>query len=81
MIVTVRLFATIKDAAGIEASWFTLPPGARGLDVQAALLERYPRLNGLLASSRMARNLEYQSWETPLDDGDEVCIIPPVSGG
>lgn len=81
MTVTVRLFATLHDAAGTEACWFELPSGASGLEVQTALRDRYPRLHGLLESSRIARDLAYQSWDTPLHDGDELCVIPPVSGG
>ena len=81
MTVTVRLFATLREAAGAEACWLALPPDAVGRDVQTALVGRYPQLQGLLASARMARNLDYQAWEAPLHDGDEVCVIPPVSGG
>ncbi len=81
MTVTVRLFATLRDAAGTEECSLALAPGARGLEAQIALAERYPRLQGLLASTRLARNEEYQLWDVPLADGDELCFIPPVSGG
>lgn len=81
MVVTVRLFAMLKEAAGTDTCRFAVPPGALGGDVRAALAQRYPQLDGLLASSRMARNLEYQPWGARLLDGDELCVIPPVSGG
>ncbi len=81
MAVSVKLFATLRDAASTDECWLTLAPGARGLDAKAALAGRYPRLRGLLDSARLALNLEYRPWETPLHDGDELCLIPPVSGG
>ena len=81
MLVTVRLFAVLRDVAGSEECTIALAPGAQALEAKAVLLERYPRLQGLLASTRVARNAEYQPWDVELADGDELCIIPPVSGG
>ena len=81
MIVTVRLCASLREASGIEECSVALPPAARALDAKAVLGERYPRLQGLLDSARLARNLDYQPWTVPLRDGDELYLIPPVSGG
>jgi molybdopterin converting factor small subunit len=36
---------------------------------------------GLLQRSAVAVNREYVGWETKLHDGDEVALLPPVSGG
>ena len=71
----------VRDAAGTEECWLILEPGARGVDAKTMLVERYPRLNGLIGHARLAVNQEYQSWETLLHDGDELGLIPPVSGG
>ncbi len=81
MDVRVRLFAMLRDAAGTEECWLALAPVARGMDAKTALVARYPRLNGLINYARLAVNQEYQPWETPLSDGDELGLIPPVSGG
>jgi molybdopterin synthase catalytic subunit len=81
MTVRVRLFAWLREAAGTEECWLALRPGARGLEARTALLDRYARLRGLLDHVRPAVNQEYQSWEMPLSDGDELALIPPVSGG
>jgi molybdopterin synthase catalytic subunit len=54
--------------ATIEAAW-------------AALVARYPVLESGRSSVRFARNGEYAAAETTLADGDEVAVIPPVSGG
>jgi len=71
----------LRDAAGTEECWLVLGPGARGAEAKAVLTARYPRLNGLLDAARLAVNYEYQPWEAPLRDGDELGLIPPVSGG
>ena len=81
MTVTVRLFAALRDAADIEECCIELPSRSRGLDAKAILAERYPRLQGLLGSTRLALNLEYQPWDARLHEGDELSLIPPVSGG
>jgi len=81
MDVRVRFFAMLRDAAGADECWLALRPEARGVDAKAVLIERYPRLGGLLGYARLAVNEEYQSWDAPLADGDELGLIPPVSGG
>ena len=81
MDVRVRFFAMLRDAAGTEECRVVLGPGARGVDVKTMLVQRYPRLNGLIGYARLAVNQEYQPWEAPLRDGDELGLVPPVSGG
>jgi len=77
----VRFFATLRDAAGRDECRLVLDPGAQGADVKTMLAECYPRLAGLIEAARLAVNYEYQPWEAPLSDGDELGLIPPVSGG
>ena len=71
----------LRDAAGTEECWLALGPAALGMDAKTALVARYPHLDGLINYARLAVNQEYQSWEAPLADGDELGLIPPVSGG
>lgn len=77
MNVDVRLFAALRERAGTRSVRLELPEGARVSDVWAALElgEEEPR--GLL----YALNHEYVAGERALADGDEVALIPPVSGG
>ena len=79
--IEVRLFATLREAAGIGECQLTLDSGARGLDAKAALVARYPRLCGLLDYARLALNHAYEPLEVSLHNGDELSFIPPVSGG
>ena len=78
MEVTVRLFATLRERAGAPSLMLELPDGARvsdalASDVLAPLAEGVPLV--------MAVNREYADAERVLDPGDELALIPPVSGG
>lgn len=81
MDIRVRFFAMLRDAAGRDECWLVLGQGASGMDAKVAVVARYPRVEGLIGCARLAVNQEYQPWETPLHDGDELGFIPPVSGG
>jgi molybdopterin synthase catalytic subunit/molybdopterin converting factor small subunit len=74
--VTVRLFAGLRERAGTGQRDVELPEGARVEDVWGAL-ELGARPAGLL----YAVNKEYAAEHATLADGDEVALIPPVSGG
>ena len=79
--VRIRLFAVQRELAGTREVAVELPDGA---DVEAAwraLVSRYPVLSPGRPSMRFARNGEYADPATGLADGDEVAMIPPVSGG
>jgi MoaE-MoaD fusion protein len=74
--VVVRLFAALRERAGTGERRLELDDGATTGDVWSALeLGEEPR--GLL----YAVNKEYAGRGRPLADGDEVALIPPVSGG
>ena len=76
MEVTVRLFAMLRERAGANEVTVELPEGARVRDAIAAL--------GGLADGMplvMAVNREYAPEDAVLDAGDELALIPPVSGG
>lgn len=79
--VRARLFAIQRELAGTREVRLELRAGA---DVDAAwraLVAQFPVLAPGRASMRFARNGEYADPTTPLEDGDEVAFIPPVSGG
>jgi molybdopterin synthase catalytic subunit/molybdopterin converting factor small subunit len=76
MRITVRLFAALRERAGASQRELELDGGARVGDVWAALgLGEEP------PGMAYARNREYADRAQPLRDGDEVAVIPPVSGG
>ena len=81
MIVTVRFFAMLKDMTDKDVEQLDVSEGACGRDVQRLLEQQYHQLDRYLNHCRLAVNWEYQPWETPLHAGDELGLIPPVSGG
>ena len=76
MNVTVRLFAGLRERAGSGERALDLPDGARVADVWG-VLDLGDEPAGLL----YAVNRAYAPAERALADGDEVALIPPVSGG
>ncbi|TMG23701.1 MAG: MoaD/ThiS family protein [Chloroflexi bacterium] len=79
--VRARLFAIQRELAGTRDVALELAPNATVEDGWAALVERYPILAPGRPSVRFARNGEYVDAGEPLGDGDELAVIPPVSGG
>jgi molybdopterin converting factor subunit 1 len=82
MVVRIRLFAILRERAGRDAVELRLSSGATVADALKALSELEP-LGELLARLpiRMAVNRDYATPETTLGPGDELALIPPVSGG
>jgi molybdopterin synthase catalytic subunit/molybdopterin converting factor small subunit len=76
MRITVRLFAALRERAGTGWRELELADGARVGDVWPAL-----ELGDEPAGLAYARNREYAGRDQSLGDGDEVAVIPPVSGG
>ncbi|MBA2504577.1 MAG: molybdenum cofactor biosynthesis protein MoaE [Thermoleophilaceae bacterium] len=76
MEVTVRLFAMLRERAGAGEVTVSLPEGARVAD---AIAELQGLADGMPLV--MAVNREYADADTVLDPGDELALIPPVSGG
>jgi molybdopterin synthase catalytic subunit len=76
MQVTVRLFAQLRERAGTNELSIELPDGAK---VKDAIEELGDLAGGLPVV--MAVNREYADGDAPLAPGDELALIPPVSGG
>jgi molybdopterin converting factor subunit 1 len=79
--IRVRLFASLRDAAGRPEALLELPAGATAEAAWLALVAGHPALAPRRASLAVAVNRAYAGFETVLQDDDEVAFIPPVSGG
>ena len=77
--VQVRLFASYREAAGSSRLETPLPAGARVSDLIDLLAARIPGLRA--TRGLVAVNHSYVNVDAALADGDEVALIPPVSGG
>ena len=83
VVITVKVlcFAQLRDYLGASDFTVSLPSDATGRELLDTLRQRSPRIGPLLDVSRLAVNQEYVAAEVRLQDGDEVVVIPPVSGG
>ena len=82
MTVTVRLFAMLRERAGRDVIELELGDGSTVADALEALKDSSPLGEALRRMPvRAAVNREYATDDAPLASGDEVALIPPVSGG
>jgi molybdopterin converting factor subunit 1 len=81
MTVTVKLFAILRERAGLSELQLELPVAATITTARDMLGKRLPAINDYLARVAWAVNRSYAPIETELHDGDELAVIPPVSGG
>lgn len=81
MQVRVLLFGVLKDLAGRGSDVISLPDQATAADVLDHYEHSFGDKKGLLASIAISVNQEYAAGDCPLHPGDEVALLPPVSGG
>ncbi len=81
MRVRVRLFASLREAAGTELVELDLAAGSTAEDAWRRLVEAHPALAGRRRSLAVAVNRRYARFEESLAENDEVVFVPPVSGG
>ena len=76
----IAVFAGMADLVGgrlVEVPW----PGGTVADARRLVAERHPPTATLLARSAFAVGSRYVADDALLAAGDDVAIIPPVSGG
>jgi len=79
--ITVKLFAAFQEAVSQSEISLTLPASSPVSTVYENLVKTYPKLEQWKPVTRYAINLNFVEQNTILQDGDEVALIPPVSGG
>jgi len=81
MQVRILFFGVLKDLAGRSSDVLTLPEEATAGDVVEHYESQLASLKGKLSSIAVSVNQEYAGLESKLRSGDEVGLLPPVSGG
>ena len=81
MRVRILFFGQLKEVAGRERDTLELPEGARVADLLRRYAEVKPGLEPYYEAMAVALNQEYSEAGAALHEGDEVALIPPVSGG
>lgn len=83
--VQILYFAQLRERLGMEREQLTLAPGVRDVrSLMAALRQRGVPWAETLREAvhvRVAVNCTMAGAETPVADGDEVALFPPVTGG
>jgi molybdopterin synthase catalytic subunit len=74
-------FASASDALGAAELRVEVPDGARVAELKASIEHVYPAMGPLWAGLAIAVNGELCQDDRALADGDEVALLPPVSGG
>ena len=81
MRVTVKLFAAYRERAGKSDTALELPDGSTVGFLAQEMVRLYPGLPQDASRLVVAVNRDYRRHGHALQDGDEVALIPPVSGG
>lgn len=81
MTINIQLFAAARVLAGSPAVSVHLDAGASVAELRSALAVAVPNFTVLLSGCAIAVNQEFAGNEVRLKEGDEVAVIPPVSGG
>jgi len=81
MKIGVLFFGVLKDVIGRSDETVDLPEGARVREVLFYYARAAPRFEAMVPSLAISVNQEYSGADRTLRDGDEVGLLPPVSGG
>ncbi|HXM37328.1 MAG TPA: MoaD/ThiS family protein [Gemmatimonadales bacterium] len=79
--VTVRFFARYAELAGCESAAVAVPASATVEDVLRRVREAVPGAQALPARPLTALNLRQVKLDARVQDGDELALLPPLSGG
>lgn len=79
--ITLKLFAVYQEAYGVPELMLEFPVGTTVQQVCERLIAEHPELERWRNLTRFGVNLQFVEAETVLQSGDEVVLIPPVSGG
>lgn len=81
MRIRVRLFARVRDIVGAGEVEREVGRGATLRTVWQGLVQDFPELERYSTMISGAVNEEYARMDLPVEEGDEVAFLPPVSGG
>ena len=71
----------LKDIVGRSQESIEVGPGSSLDSIYEHYASQFPRLRELRASTVVALNQQFTKGPTPVSEGDEIALLPPVSGG
>ena len=81
MRVKVQLFARLRELAGSGEYDCDVPAGSSVGDVWRVVADRHASLQPFGGAISCALNADFARMSAPVQEGDEVAFLPPVSGG
>ena len=81
MKIKILFFAMLHEISQTDALELEFSSSATAADAFDKLCERFPKLAQYKSSISIAVNSEYCNAAQQLHDGDELALIPPISGG
>ena len=79
--IRIRLFAAFREAVGQSELTRDVPDAATAGQIVAQLRAEFPGLGPTVENAMLAANQDYVGPDFRLQEGDELALIPPVSGG
>ena len=79
--IKVKLFAIYQEVFQQEEIELKLPQKSQAKDIFQIIIAQHTQLSAWKSITKLAVNLDFVSGDFVLHDGDEVALIPPVSGG
>jgi molybdopterin converting factor subunit 1 len=79
--IRLKLFSSARELAGFDERLVEVPSGSTSDAIFNYLSKHNSLFERWRPSLRLAVNMEYVNNNHPLREGDEVAVIPPVSGG
>ena len=81
MQINLIFYAVLAETISAEPLLLEVKKNSTAEQVIALLSQKYPQAAAILRSTRLAHEDEYVGKQSILTDGEEYCLIPPVSGG
>ena len=79
--ITILYFASVKDATGLRMEVIELPRDTSIEKLLTKISLTYPNIKSILNIIQISVNYKVVNMDTILKDGDEVALLPPISGG
>ena len=79
--IKIKFFAVLREEMKREEMLFEMPPGAVCGEILFSLKSRFPALAPILSRCLVAVNGSYAGLDAQISEGDELALLPPVSGG
>ena len=81
MEITLICYAVLQETISEEPILLEVPDRCTAEQVIEKLSQSYPQAAQILKSTRLAHQDDYIEKQSLLKEGEEYCLIPPVSGG